>query len=176
MIAANKPESPDDDGSNQPNESAKSNPNAEPLPTTPQAEKQAKPTKAKKPSKPYIRKGGGPYNGGLPAKPFQPGNKLAHGNRQAKQFHEIRAALLAAVKPKDMAEIIAVLVRQAKGGDVASAKEVMDRILGKAIQPIFSETNVNVGGSIQIVYSDDWYGTIAANTAATNAAPAISVD
>jgi hypothetical protein len=111
-----------------------------------------------------------------PTNPFPKGNKCSPGNMQAKRINDIRAALLNAVSPKDMAEVIKVLVEQAKAGDVASAKEVMDRIMGKAVQPIFAESNVNVGGAIQIVYSDDWYGTRAANFAATNAAPAIGVD
>jgi len=64
-----------------------------------------------------------------------------------------------AVSPQDIVEIVDALVRQAKQGDVQAAREIFDRLLGKAPLTIDADVTAEVGGSIQIVYSDDWYGT-----------------
>lgn len=104
---------------------------------------------------------------------FIKGNKLAKGNTALKHVHELRKALYAAVKPKDISEVIKMLVGKAKAGDVVAAKELLDRMLGKATQPIETDGPGAIA-AIQIVYAEDWYGSKAANLAATDAASAAS--
>lgn len=52
------------------------------------------------------------------------------GNPYAKRTAELRAAILNAVTPADVVDVIRALVKAAKGGDVAAAKVFLDRILG----------------------------------------------
>jgi hypothetical protein len=61
---------------------------------------------------------------------FAPGNRLAKGNPFARHVAKLRSALFKAVKPADLIEVVASLLRQAKTGDVASAKEILQRLLG----------------------------------------------
>jgi len=63
---------------------------------------------------------------------FRPGNKLAKGNPFAKRVQKIRAALLSRLTVDDAKEIADVLIRQAKSGDLAAIKELLDRAIGKA--------------------------------------------
>lgn len=58
---------------------------------------------------------------------FTRGNKCGQGRKVT----ELRRALLAAVKPGDMAEIAARLLEMAKGGDLEAAGMLFDRLLGK---------------------------------------------
>ncbi len=44
----------------------------------------------------------------------------------------LRSALLGAVTPEDLNEIVAKLVKMAKTGNVVAAKEVLDRCLGRS--------------------------------------------
>ncbi len=46
----------------------------------------------------------------------------------------LRSALLKAVKPADVTAIVAKLVTDAKAGSVASAREVLERALGKPVE------------------------------------------
>jgi hypothetical protein len=62
---------------------------------------------------------------------FAPGNPGGPGNPYARQVAALRAALLNAVTPDDMAAIVARLIADAKAGSVASAREVIERTLGK---------------------------------------------
>jgi hypothetical protein len=63
---------------------------------------------------------------------FGPGNRFARGNPHARRVAALRAALLRAVKPADLAEVAAALLASAKGGDVAATRELMQRVLGPA--------------------------------------------
>lgn len=65
---------------------------------------------------------------------FAPGNTQARGNPFAKRVGELRAALLEAVTPEDIREIIRGMVAQAKAGDVTAAREVLLRVLGKPLE------------------------------------------
>jgi hypothetical protein len=64
---------------------------------------------------------------------FGPGNKAAKGNPYAKRVAQLRAALLKSVSRDDVREIIRALVEKARGGDVAAAREVLDRCLGRPL-------------------------------------------
>ena len=65
---------------------------------------------------------------------FAAGNKHGRGNPLAQQAQKLRVALLEAVTEEDIKAIIAKLVETAKGGDVVAAREVLDRVVGKACQ------------------------------------------
>ena len=71
--------------------------------------------------------GGGRQAGGR----FGTGNPGGPGNPHARQVAALRSALLDAVTPADMSAIVAKLVTDAKAGSVASAREVLERTLGK---------------------------------------------
>lgn len=66
---------------------------------------------------------------------FREGNKGGPGNPHARRVAEIRSALLKAVSPDDIREIVQALVTKAKAGDVAAAREVFDRCVGKPVSP-----------------------------------------
>ena len=61
---------------------------------------------------------------------FGPGNRYAKGNPFAKRVARLRAALFKAVTPADLRDVLASLLKQAKAGDVASIKELLQRLLG----------------------------------------------
>lgn len=65
---------------------------------------------------------------------FAPGNPGGPGNPHARQVARLRAALLEAVTPADVREIIAVVVEAARGGDLAAAKLLFDRLLGPPVE------------------------------------------
>jgi hypothetical protein len=71
-------------------------------------------------------------NGRGPRGRFIPGNKAAKGNPFAKRVAALRASLYEAVTPADMEAVVKKLVIQAKAGDVASIKELLQRLLGPA--------------------------------------------
>jgi hypothetical protein len=68
---------------------------------------------------------------------FAKGNKGGPGNPYAGRVAELRAALFEAVTPEDIRAIIAVLVTQAKSGDLHAAREVLDRCLGRPADAAF---------------------------------------
>jgi hypothetical protein len=65
---------------------------------------------------------------------FGPGNKYARGNPHARRVARLRAEMLRAVSPADLREVIAALLAQAKAGDVAAAKELLQRLLGPPVE------------------------------------------
>ena len=65
---------------------------------------------------------------------FTPGNTAGKGNPHAAKVAQLRAALLDAVTPSDIAAIIQVLIAKAKGGDIHAAKIIFDRVLGQPLQ------------------------------------------
>jgi len=65
---------------------------------------------------------------------FLPGNPGGPGNPYAARVGELRAALLNAVTPADLAAIAKTLVVAAKGGDVAAAKVLFERVLGRPLE------------------------------------------
>lgn len=67
---------------------------------------------------------------------FQRGNKAACGHKKphAAKVSQLRAALLEAVNPEDIRAVIDALVAEAKKGNVAAAREILDRAVGKPIE------------------------------------------
>ena len=76
-------------------------------------------------------------NGRTQAGTFAPGNKAAAG--RSSRSAELRRAFIDAVSLEDVQEIAAALVKSAKGGDIAAAKLLLDRI-GKG-NPAADESN-----------------------------------
>jgi len=72
-------------------------------------------------------------NGRGPDGRFAKGNPGGPGNPHAKKVHRLRSALLNAVKPQDVTEIIKKLVELSKAGDVAAMRLLFDRLLGPPI-------------------------------------------
>jgi hypothetical protein len=55
---------------------------------------------------------------------FAPGNAGGPGNPYAKRVARLRTALVQAIKPGDVAEVVNAMLRAAKGGDVAAARMI----------------------------------------------------
>ena len=70
---------------------------------------------------------------------FARGNPGGPGNPHAQHVSRLRAALFRAVKPKDLREVIAALLAKAKNGDVAAARELVQRLLGPPVEVDFTE-------------------------------------
>jgi len=65
---------------------------------------------------------------------FAPGNKFGKGNPMLKKVAAWRRALRSAVTGKDIKEVVAALLAEAKSGDVPAARELLDRCLGRPAQ------------------------------------------
>ena len=65
---------------------------------------------------------------------FAPGNPGGPGNPHARHVAKLRAAMLKAVKPADLREVVNALLAAAKNGDVAAAKELFARLLGPPVE------------------------------------------
>jgi hypothetical protein len=61
---------------------------------------------------------------------FGKGNTVAKGNPHARRVARLRSALMRAVTPDDLRDVVAALLRQAKTGDVPAVRELMQRLLG----------------------------------------------
>ncbi len=68
---------------------------------------------------------------------FLPGNQAAvgRGNPHADRVHAWRSALAVTVTEDDLRAVIAKLVERAKAGERWAVCELLDRCLGKPVQP-----------------------------------------
>src|SRR3954451_23843505 len=73
-------------------------------------------------------------NGRGPAGRFGAGNRFGRGNPHARKVARLRSALLRSVSPADVGEVAAALLAQAKAGDVAAARELLQRLLGPPVE------------------------------------------
>ena len=62
---------------------------------------------------------------------FAPGNSFAKGNPHAKQVQQLRTAFLTVFTPETMRQVVEKLIEQALTGDIAAAKLLIDRSLGR---------------------------------------------
>ncbi len=62
---------------------------------------------------------------------FADGNRAGRGNPHSRRVAELRSALLAAVTPRDVKQVVSVLLEKAKGGDTVAAAQLLDRTIGK---------------------------------------------
>ena len=72
-------------------------------------------------------------NGRSSSGKFAAGNRFGKGNPHARRVQQLRTAILDAVTPDDVKAIVAGLIEAAKSGDVAAAKLLLDRCLGKVV-------------------------------------------
>jgi hypothetical protein len=78
---------------------------------------------------------------------FTKGNKPTGGRANqpmVKMRAKLQAALQAAVTEADIMDIVKGLIAKAKGGDVAAAREVLDRVIGKAEENVKGEITITV--------------------------------
>lgn len=66
--------------------------------------------------------------------PGNPGGPGAIAHERTKRTRALRQALCDAVTHEDMAAVARALVERAKAGDVAAARELLDRIIGRPLQ------------------------------------------
>ncbi len=66
---------------------------------------------------------------------FRAGNRGGPGNPFARQIARLRQALLNAVSEADLLEVIEMLKRKAKEGDVAAARLLLSYSIGKPVEP-----------------------------------------
>ncbi len=85
-------------------------------------------------SRPSLAEGNGNGQGRNADGTFASGNRYGTGNPMAKRVNRLRVAMLQAVKPDDVRQIIRVLIENGKKGDVVAAREALDRIFGKPIE------------------------------------------
>lgn len=81
---------------------------------------------------------------------FLPGNPGGPGNPQAARVAQLRAATLAAVTPAQMKRVMRSLVEKAIDGDVAAARLLLERCLGKEETTIFPS-----GGGMIVLPPED---------------------
>lgn len=90
---------------------------------------------------------------------FVEGNRGGPGNPNAIKVAKLREALLAAVTAKDLREVVKALIREAKKGDVAAARELLDRTIGKVTNTIGVDDRLeNLITQIQVIEDEGWYG------------------
>lgn len=66
---------------------------------------------------------------------FAPGNRFAKGNPYAAKVAAWRRALTSTVTAGDMKDVIRKLLESAKVGESWAVRELLDRTLGKPIEP-----------------------------------------
>jgi hypothetical protein len=71
-------------------------------------------------------------DGRRPDGKFAQGNRLGRGNPLAGRAARIRAVLLRELTPTAARKIARELIRKAESGDLAAAREILDRTIGKA--------------------------------------------
>ena len=80
---------------------------------------------------------------------FTTGNSGGPGNPHAKQVAVMRAALLSAVTPEDLHDVIRVLIEKALSGNVSAIKELLDRLYGKPKVAVEMKQELQSAGEIR---------------------------
>jgi len=76
---------------------------------------------------------------------FTVGNKGGPGNPHSRQVAAFRSVLMRAFTQEDMEAVAQMLIRKSRAGDMAATKELLDRVMGKATQPIDADINISWG-------------------------------
>lgn len=66
---------------------------------------------------------------------FTPGNSGGPGNPYARRTAELRAAMLDALTPDAVRRVVLRMIDSALDGDVAAAKIVLERAVGRVLEP-----------------------------------------
>lgn len=72
---------------------------------------------------------------------FLPGNPGGPGNPQIRRLQELKRKLANAVEPDVIAGILRKMAMMALEGNTTAAQIVLDRMLGKAVQPLMFDEN-----------------------------------
>ncbi len=87
---------------------------------------------------------------------FAQGNEGGPGNPHAKRVNQLRSALLDAVTPEDITEVVQRLIIEAKTGDVPAARVLLDRVFGKPKTNAEVEMRDQTGPvTFNVVYPDE---------------------
>jgi hypothetical protein len=86
---------------------------------------------------------------------FAKGNRAGRGNPLAKKAQQLRATMFRAVTTADLREIVKKLVDLAKCGDVAAAREVLQRCLGPAESVDILERLNKLEAALQVTAGND---------------------
>ena len=86
---------------------------------------------------PLANGGNGNGRGRDPTGRFAEGNRAAVGRAtsHAERVAKLRAMMLKTITPTAVRRVVKALVREAEGGNVAAAKELLDRAVGRPISP-----------------------------------------
>lgn len=87
---------------------------------------------------------------------FTAGNAGGPGRPPAATVHEHRAAMVAAVTPKDIAAIMQALVEKAIAGDVQAAKIVLERFFGRPADTETLERIERLEQQLEASDGDQW--------------------
>jgi hypothetical protein len=96
-----------------------------------------------RPVEAWVGTGIGRVEGGL----FAKGNKLAHGNPQAKRAHDLRKAAREAVSTEDIQRLMAKYLQMGLEGDIQAGRIVLEYTVGKPLPAVEADDE---GGAITI--------------------------
>ena len=65
---------------------------------------------------------------------FTTNNPGGPGNPHVRRVQRLRTALLKAVSPEDVQEVMAMLLSKAKGGEIAAVRELFQRLFGPPVE------------------------------------------
>jgi hypothetical protein len=85
----------------------------------------------------------GAANGRSESGRFVRGNRESVGHRPNRRAAELKAMLMAAASPDDLRAILLKLAEMAKGGDVQAARVYLDHVVGRPVQAVQVEMEVD---------------------------------
>lgn len=85
---------------------------------------------------------------------FAKGNQSGSGNPVTKQIHDYRAALMAVVSFDRLKRIVEALAKKAEKGEPWAVKEILDRTMGKPVQPLSSDNPDGERLPVRIIFTD----------------------
>jgi len=114
---------------------------------TPKKAAKGKQTRRQKPKAGKAKPSTNGNNGRDKSGKFTVGNKGGPGNPHARHVAQIRSLFTrkATEQPEVFERLFDKLVEMALAGDLAAIKELLDRVLGKATQPIDADIKINWG-------------------------------
>lgn len=83
---------------------------------------------------------------------FAKGNKCGKGNPLNRRAQMLRAQCLRYMTPQKLWDVVDKLYEMAMEGDVLAARELLDRTLGKAHQPIKLDVDAKISGQASITH------------------------
>ena len=81
---------------------------------------------------------------------FASGNRIGKGNPFARRTAEFHSALLDAVEPRMVEALAKRMMKAALEGDVAAAKLVLDRVLGRGAPSVFKMPRISSAADLPV--------------------------